>query len=276
MPEEKMRKVCVSSSPLVVDFPDGGPQNGIFCSLMSHVLSPENCHPYPWKLSLSSNVPSCLYHDCIQFQVPKYPGSVTLFDRYEFFEVHVHTSEKKKLELWQHTRNALFDGMETVCETLGHAKNKPRPAIICPATHRDTTPHPAYIDNDENWNCILNPNKFGEFRDLKIEYPWHSKLFTYFLSVHDWNLGDILDTKRMCEGMCMEEHAYILHNNWVFTEVSSIDFKTFRHSIFLPSLPQYHACLCLLQAAQSQWCLLQLPTHRKSQLNPHQVKMITS
>ena len=172
MPEEKMRKVCVSAGPLVVDFPDGGPQNGIFCSLMSHVLSPENRHPYPWKLSLSSNKPKCLYRDCIQFQVPKYPGSVTLFDRYEFFEVHVHTSEKKKLELWQHTRNALFEGIETVCETLGYSNDKPRPAIICPAPHEDTTPHPAYID-DENWICTCDSDEFGEFKDLKIDYPWH-------------------------------------------------------------------------------------------------------
>ena len=173
MPEEKMGEVCVSAGPLVVDFPDGGPQNGIFCSLMSHVLSPENRHPYPWKLCLSSNVPTCLYRDCIQFQVPKYPGSVTLFDRYEFFEVHVHTSEKKKLELWQHTRNALFEGMETVCDTLGYSNNEPRPAILCPVTHEEISPHPAYIDDDENWNCILNPNKFGEFKDLKRDYPWH-------------------------------------------------------------------------------------------------------
>ena len=172
MPEEKMRKVCVSAGPLVVDFPDGGPQNGIFCSLMSHVLSPENRHPYPWKLCLSSNVPSCLYRDCIQFQVPKYPGSVTLFDRYEFFEVHVHTVEKKKLEMWQYTRNALFEGMETVCETLGYSNNKPRPAIICPAVHEDITPHPAYVD-DENWICTCDSNEFGEFKDLKIDYPWH-------------------------------------------------------------------------------------------------------
>ena len=172
IPKKKMRDVCVSAGPLVVDFPDGGPQNGIFCSLMSHVLSPENRHPYPWKLCLSSKEPACLYRDCIQFQVPKYPGSVTLFDRYEFFEVHVHTTENKKLELWQHTQNALFEGMETVCDVLGYSNNKPRPAIICPFTHEDTTPHPAYID-DKNWTCTCNSNKFGEFKDLKIDYPWH-------------------------------------------------------------------------------------------------------
>ena len=172
MPEEKMKDVRLSAGPLVVDFPDGGPQNGIFCSLMSHVLSPENRHPYPWKLFLSYNVPTCLYRDCIQFQVPKYPGSVTLYNRYEFFEVHVHTAEKKKLELWQHTRNALFDGMEIVYETLGYSDNQPRPAIICPA-HQDTPPHPAYID-DENWICTFDLNYFGEFQNPEIKYPWYS------------------------------------------------------------------------------------------------------
>ena len=211
MPEEKMRKVCVSAGPLVVDFPDGGPQNGIFCSLMSHVLSPENHHPYPWKLSLSSNVPSCLYRDCIQFQVPKYPGSVTLFDRYEFFEVHVHTVEKKKLELWQHTRNALFEGMETVCEILGYSNNKPCPAIICPAVHEDTTPHPAYID-DENWICTCDSNEFGEFKDLKIDYPWHGmtcKVFTDFVCVHDQTLGYILGISTKCDGMIVHVYPHI-------------------------------------------------------------------
>ena len=183
MPEEKTREVCVSAGPLVVDFPDGGPQNGIFCSLMSHVLSPENHHPYPWKLSLSSNKPKCLYRDCIQFQVPKYPGSVTLFDRYEFFEVHVHTSEKKKLELWQHARKALFEGMETVCETLGYSNNKPRPAIICPFTHEDTTPHPAYIE-EENWICTCDSDEFGEFKDLKIDYPWHGMTCEFYNVEH--------------------------------------------------------------------------------------------
>ena len=57
VPAEKMEEVCVSPGPLVADFPDGGPQNGIFCSLMSHVLSPQNRHPHPWKLCLSFNEP---------------------------------------------------------------------------------------------------------------------------------------------------------------------------------------------------------------------------
>ena len=167
----KMGEVCVSAGPLVVNFPDGGPQNGIFCSLMSHVLSPLNLHPCPWKLHLASNEPTCLYRDCIKFQVPKYAGSVTLIDRYEFFEVHVFTSEEEMQELWQHTQNAIFSGITTVRDTLGYSNNKPHPAIICPnTTHTDKT-HPAYIKN-EKWICTSDSCVFGKLRDLNTDFHW--------------------------------------------------------------------------------------------------------
>ena len=172
VPAVKMGEVCVSGGPLVVNFPDGGPQNGIFCSLMSHVLSPQNLHPHPWKLCLSSNEPTCLYRDCIEFEVPKFAGSITLIDRYEYFEVHVLTSKKKMQELWQHVRNAIFSGIATVCGTLGYSNNKPRPAIICPITHTEKT-HPAYIkEDDDEWICTSDSRKFGKLTDHKADLVW--------------------------------------------------------------------------------------------------------
>ena len=174
IPNTELPKECTSSSgSLVVDFPDGGPQNGIFCSLMSHVLSPENTHPCPWKLCLAFNKPTCLYRNCIEFQVSDYVGSVTLIDCYEYFEVHVSTAEEEKQELWQHVRNALFSGIETVCETLGYSNNKPRPAIICPRAHSDKT-HPAYIKN-ELWKCASDPRVYGKLRELN---HWCEKTHT--------------------------------------------------------------------------------------------------
>ena len=172
VPAEKTREVCVSAGPLVVDFPDGGPQNGIFCSLMSHVLSPQNRHPNPWKLCLSSNEPTCLYRNCIQFHVPEY-GSVTLMDRYQYFEVHVSTSEEEMQELWQNVRNAIFSGINSVCGVLGYSNNKPRPAIICPRAHTDKA-HAAYIKNGK-WNCTNDDRVFGKLRDLDTEFPWCDK-----------------------------------------------------------------------------------------------------
>ena len=162
-----MEKRCSSAGALVVDFPDGGPQSGVFCSLMSHVLSPENHSPYSWKLKLSSQEPSCLHRDCIQFEVPNYPGSVTFVDRYEYFEVHVFTSKTWGKELWGHVTKAVSGGIETVDETLGYSDNKPRPAIVCPRTHTDR-PHPAYI-RDKEWICTSDSDMFG---DLTTKYLW--------------------------------------------------------------------------------------------------------
>ena len=161
-----------SAGGLVVAFPDGGPQSGVFCSLMSHVLSPENHSPYPWKLHLSSQEPSCLYRDCIQFEVPEFPGSVTLIDRYEYFEVHLFTSEANEKELWGHVRKAIFDGIEMVDETLGYSNNKPRPAIVCPRTHTDR-PHPAYILGKE-WICTCDSNVFDKVSNVGVEFHWNS------------------------------------------------------------------------------------------------------
>ena len=170
IPVGEMDKRCVSGGgALVVDFPDGGPQSGVFCSLMSHVLSPENHSPYSWKLHLSLQEPSCLYRDCIQFEVPTFPGSITFIDHYEYFEVHVYTSPAKEKELWGHVRKAVFGGIETVDETLGYSNNKPRPAIVCPRTHGHTdSPHPAYI-KDREWICTSDTNVFGK---LEAKYHW--------------------------------------------------------------------------------------------------------
>ena len=186
IPVGEMDKRCVSGGgALVVDFPDGGPQSGVFCSLMSHVLSLENHSPYSWKLHLSSQEPSCLYRDCIQFEVPNFPGSVTFIDHYEYFEVHVYTSPAKEKELWGHVRKAVFGGIETVDETLGYSNNKPRPAIVCPRTHTES-PHPAYIQ-DREWICTSDTNVFGE---LEAKYHWDNipceleTAVTFSLSLH--------------------------------------------------------------------------------------------
>ena len=169
--EEKVKEVCVSAGPLVVDFPDGGPQNGIFCSLMAHVLSPQHPHPHPWKLCLSSNLPKCLYRDCIQLHVPDF-GSVTLVDRFQYFEAHVSdtTSEEEEQKLWQHVGKSIFNGIETVSDMLGYSNNKPRPAIICPKIHSDKA-HTAYI-KDGKWNCTSDMGVRGTLAELDTVLPW--------------------------------------------------------------------------------------------------------
>ena len=174
--EEKVKEVCVSAGPLAVDFPDGGPQNGIFCSLMAHVLSPQHPHPHPWKLCLSSNQPTCLYRDCIEFHVPDF-GSVTLVDRFQYFEAHVSdtTSQEEEQKLWRHVNKSIFFGIEKISEMLGYSNNKPRPAIICPKScmNKDHTDkdHTAYI-KEGVWNCTSNMKIRGALAQLDTKFLW--------------------------------------------------------------------------------------------------------
>ena len=140
--QQEISKYCVSHIPLVVHFPDGGPQHGLCCSLIAYVLSTANQRPSPWAIRLAGSCPACLYHNCIQFQVPGYGGFVMLIDHYTYFEVHVHTSVKKLLELWQHVHYAVLNGIDSVSVRLGYSTNKPSPAILCPI-HMENPRHPA-------------------------------------------------------------------------------------------------------------------------------------
>ena len=163
---EEIRPHCVSLSPLVVHFPDGGPQHGVCCSLIAHVLSSANRHPCPWSVRLAHNSPACLYRNCIQFQVSDYNGFVLLIDRYTYFEVHVRTSHSKLVEVWKHVRCAVFSGLESVSITLGYPSNKPSPAILCPSHTTANSSHPAYI-RDKEWTCSLDHNEFDSLASLK-------------------------------------------------------------------------------------------------------------
>ena len=163
---QEIRQYCVSTSPLVVHFPDGGPQHGVCCSLIAHVLSTANQHPSAWNIRLAYNRPACLYRNCIQFQVSGFNGFVMLIDRYTYFEVHIRTSSKKLHELWKCVRCALFKGLEKVFKALSYCNKKPCPAILCPI-HTETS-HPAPISDGE-WTCSIDCDEFG---DVSQNVPW--------------------------------------------------------------------------------------------------------
>ena len=101
--------------------------------------------------------------------MPKYAGSVTLIDRYEYFEMHVDTIPDELPELWQHARNAIFSGIEVVSDTLGYSDIKPRPAIVCPRTHTEKS-HPAYLKG-QHWICTSD-NSHGK---ITVEILWQEK-----------------------------------------------------------------------------------------------------
>ena len=143
-----------SEKALALHFPDSGPLMGMFCSTVAYLLSPENAHPCPWKVvENKAGSPKCLNRNVVQFTIPKMTGTVSLIDHFSHFEIHIHTLEIKRAELWQLAHDAVFAGLKKAGKTIGYKNNMPVPAVVCPA--HPATPHPATVDKDAAWCCSV-------------------------------------------------------------------------------------------------------------------------
>ena len=146
--------------PLFIYFPHG-PQNGMFCSLITFLVSRENRSPIAWELHLATGSPTCLYRNCARFIIPSFPGSITLIDSFTHFEVHINTPTTK---ICKYVRNAIFEGLERVASVLHYIDSRPQLAFQCPCKEGST--HAATIGADETfWICSQNVEKWGQLQD---------------------------------------------------------------------------------------------------------------
>ena len=150
----------VSSIPcLVLQFPGGGPRQGIFCALLCWLVTPENDSPAPWSISVDEvGSPVCLYRNCIQFDVPDSLSTVTLIDTYTHFEVHADISEEFPV-----IRKAIDKGLHKAALNLGYFNSSPSPALLCPCGRREA--HVAEIVKFTYWKCSLK-NEAKKFDKL--------------------------------------------------------------------------------------------------------------
>ena len=161
----KHRLSCVSAcAPLVVFFPDGPPL-GLFCSLVVFLLSQENRFPTTWKLQVKpSGNPTYVNRNCVNIVIPGVPGSVTLFDSVEFFEIHVCIPSELLPQICPMVRNAVFSGLESASIVLDYGDEKPLSAVLCPCNKSSS--HPATISRDQSWwICSRNSVVFGKLQD---------------------------------------------------------------------------------------------------------------
>ena len=160
---------------LVLHFPNSGPLMGMFCSTVAYLMSPDNCHPCPWRVVHDeAGAPECLHRNVIRFIIPKCTGTISLIDHFTHFELHIQTLPKKAGELWKLTHDAVFAGLKKAGETIGYIDNTPILAILCPAHHHyPAKPHPATLGKDNVWTCSLTPKVFGEL-EKENSIPWLS------------------------------------------------------------------------------------------------------
>ena len=159
---------CVSESacaPLVIYFPRGVGL-GILCSLVVFLLSEDN---HLWELELDDTParnPTCLFRNCIKFIIPDFPGSsVTLFDTFDFFEVHVCADSEFLSELCPLVRKAIFTGLEKACRVLSYNNMQPHLGFVCPCTSSCAS-HVATITNkNKSWMCSKNRRFYGKLKE---------------------------------------------------------------------------------------------------------------
>ena len=162
---EKVAEYRVSgdspASAFALDFPLGAPRLGTYCTLSCFLVTHDNQFPSPWEIELlpDSNTPVCLYRNCIQFSVPGFPGSVTLIDTFNHFEVHVSTASKVCRKLCTYVRQAILTGVRKAAVSLGYNNCTPSAALLCPCGVSD--PHVARF-GEGMWICSKNKKVYRE------------------------------------------------------------------------------------------------------------------
>ena len=126
-----------SAAPLLVHFPAGCAQNGVFFALVVYLLSVSG-----WKFA--KGTPHCVSRNCVCFQLPGKPACITLVDSFTYFELHVKAPSTMYHQLCPMIRIAVFSGLKAAAESLKYNNSTPVPAYVCNCS---TSPHAATIDD---------------------------------------------------------------------------------------------------------------------------------
>ena len=121
-PVQKVRSIPNKKTypPLCITFDGGCAPNGLFCSLVAHLL-----HSKVWTLCIKDDAPSCCFHNCVAFV---YCGQtvVTLMDLFSHFRIYVQTPEAT----CYHIKEIIHTSIDKVHKV---SKLHCADAIICPS-----------------------------------------------------------------------------------------------------------------------------------------------
>ena len=217
LPGEQLERHRVEPSspaaPFVIYFPGGLAPCGVFCALVSSLLSPLN--PLHWQLLPSpTNLvrPACVARNCIEFKLPDgYP--VALIDSYTHYEVHVFAPDAVCSKVCPQIRTTIFQNLDPAAKAHHYCNLNPTPAFLCefPEVHveEESTPAPLtwwqwlfagqptekpvpppHIANFSTshgnlWTCSRNPGKaHGELKERHMIWLRAADSFSKFSNGH--------------------------------------------------------------------------------------------
>ena len=162
-PDELEKKLPVPSSSvahLLVHFPAGCAQNGVFCALVVYLLS--KCH---WEFAKGTL--ECVSRSCVCFKIPDTPVSIALADSFSFFKVSVEAPDPLYPKFCPKIRQAIFSGVEAAARALKYNNSKPKPAFLCGKCSSESPPHAATPATD---SCYLVCTKSESYEPLTEQH----------------------------------------------------------------------------------------------------------
>ena len=166
--DKQLPSPSTSVAPLLVHFPAGCAQNGVFCALVVYLISVSG-----WKFAKGTI--HCVSRNCVCFQLPGKPGCITLVDSFTFFELHVKAPNSMYPELCPMIRVAIFSGLKAAAKSLRYNNSTPLPAFFCKCS---SPPHAATIDDKGCYLICTTSTNFTSLTkqhevwlDLKLPRP---------------------------------------------------------------------------------------------------------
>ena len=173
MPLEEVSKMLPppssSAAPLLVHFPAGCAQNGVFCALVVYLLS-----KHQWKVECNTKcMPLCVSRSSTRFQLPHKPVCIALVDVFSYFKVHVTTRATMYPKVCPMIREAIFSGLKAAAKSLKYDISTPVPAFFC----KCSSPHAAtlVIEDDDCYLVCTKCSSSGTL--LKQHSVWQDAKF---------------------------------------------------------------------------------------------------
>ena len=157
-----------SAAPLLVHFPAGCAQNGLFCALVVYLIS--KCQ---WKFARDvKGTPLCVSRSCVRFQFPGKPASIVLVDNFSYFEVHVTMRNTMYPKVCPMIQEAIFSGLKAAADALRYNNSTPVPAFFCKCSSSPHAAIPVTDDEDCYLMCAMTDDDSGPL--MKQHSVWLS------------------------------------------------------------------------------------------------------
>ena len=166
---EQVSQYLHQSTSLIIRPTQGCIPSGLFCCLVSHLLSPTNSSP--WKVCMERNMPLRLYRNCISFERNGTTDIVTIVDTLTYIGVHV---SEPCTDVCREIRDCVHSGIKSACNVLKYGDIQFDNAFICAGPSCTSDPHHVATvvcsrsSRGYKWKCTILGHQNGDLSESQL------------------------------------------------------------------------------------------------------------